>query len=220
MSIVFRDEELRKAVEKVKKESPERRFRESIDLTIVFRGLDLKRDTSKRLSDKLELPHQFDPPKKICIIGSSGFAYKAKESGADKIITPEELKELSKNKRLLKKIAKNYDHFIAQADLMPTIARILGPILGPRGKMPAPVPITAPNISDIISKMRKSVMLRMRNQPVLHVKVGSKDMESIKIVENIKAVLEYLDRKYGGLKRYLERAYVKTTMGPSVAIGE
>ncbi len=220
MSSIFKDDELVKAIEKVKVESPERRFRESIDLTIVFRGLDLKRDTSKRLSDKLELPHQFSPPKKVCVIGSAGFAYKAKEAGADRIITPDELKELSKNKRLLKKLAREYDHFIAQADLMPTIARILGPILGPRGKMPTPVPVAATNLNNIVEKMRRSVTLRMRNLPVLHVKVGSRDMETRKIVENIKAVFEYLDRKYGGLRKYFERAYLKTTMGPPVTIGE
>nr|AOZ56170.1 ribosomal protein L1 [uncultured korarchaeote] len=220
MSSIFKDDELTKAIEKVKAKSPERRFKESIDLTIVFRGLDLKRDTSKRLSDKLELPHQFSPAKKVCIIGSAGFAYKAKEAGADKIITPEELKELSKNKRLLKKLAKEYDHFIAQADLVPTIARILGPILGPRGKIPTPVPIAATNLESIVNKMRKSVTLRMRNLPVLHVKVGSRDMDTKKIAENIKTVLDYLDKKYGGLRKYFEKAYLKTTMGPPVTIGE
>ena len=55
---------------------------------------------------------------------------------------------------------------------MPLVGRILGPVLGPRGKMPIPVPPNA-DIAALIKKHRKTVVVRMRNQPIIQVSVGS-----------------------------------------------
>lgn len=58
----------------------------------------------------------------------------------------------------------------------------------------------------------------MRNNPVIHVRVGTKDMEDEKIAENIKAVLEFLLEKLEKGIQNIKSIYVKTTMGPPVPI--
>lgn len=215
---MIKSEEIKRALEEINKRDKKRRFVESIDLTIVFKGIDLKKNPSMRISDNLTLPNQFNPPKKICAIGSSGFIDMAKDAGVDGFIQIEELEKMKNNKAALKKIAGEYDHFLGQADMMPRIAKVIGAILGPRGKLPIPIPITASNIGDRVERLRRTVRLRMRNLPVLHLKVGSRDMEADKIEENIKAVMKYLDSKYDGVQKYLRRVYLKATMGKPVKI--
>ncbi len=110
-----------------------------------------------------------------------------------------------------------YDVFISEAPLMPLVGRILGPVLGPRGKMPIPV---APNadIAALIKKHRKTVVVRMRNQPIIQVSVGTQQMKDEELVDNTMAVLRVLD---GKLKRGLKNvkyAFFKTSMGEPVKI--
>ena len=100
---------------------------------------------------------------------------------------------------------------------MPSVGRIFGPVLGPRGKLPVAVP---PNddIASLITKHHKTVVVRMRNQPIIQCPVGTEDMKEEDLVDNIQAVLRVLD---GKLKRGLKNvkfAFIKTSMGTPVKI--
>ena len=48
----------------------------------------------------------------------------------------EALKKLNKNKKLVKKLAKKYDAFLASESLIKQIPRILGPGLNNAGQVP------------------------------------------------------------------------------------
>ena len=100
---------------------------------------------------------------------------------------------------------------------MPLVGKILGPALGPRGKLPVPVPPNA-DIAPLITKHRKTVVVKMRNQPIIQCAVGTADMKEEQIVDNIQAVLRLVE---GKLKRGLKNvklAFVKTSMGKPVEI--
>ena len=100
---------------------------------------------------------------------------------------------------------------------MPLVGRTLGPVLGPRGKMPIPVPPNA-DIEALMAKHRKTIVVRMRNQPIIQVSVGAENMSEDELWDNVQAVLRVLD---GKLKRGLKNvklAYVKTSMGTPVKI--
>ena len=219
VSIATLEDPLRKAVEKVLEESPQRRFKESVDLTVVLRGLDLKKDPSLKINEVVALPHvPKGKPAKVAVIGTGEFAVKARDAGADAVFDPAEILSIAKNKRELRKLANRFDFFVAQADALPKLARDIGPIFGPRNKMPIPLPATrVDDLPATIERLRRSVRLRMRDQPVVHVRVGTRDMPPEEIVENIKAILAALERKYGDLG-VLEAMYVKTTMGPPVKV--
>jgi large subunit ribosomal protein L1 len=141
------------------------------------------------------------------------FAFRAKEAGADLVMDPEELKNMSK--RELRKLANRYDHFIAQADALPKIAKIIGPVLGPRNKMPISLPVTAVDrLPTEIKRLKRSVRIRMRDQPYFSVKVGSRDMSAEEIAKNVDKIINLLKNKYGDLNM-IKKAYIKTTMGPA-----
>jgi large subunit ribosomal protein L1 len=100
---------------------------------------------------------------------------------------------------------------------MPLVGRILGPVLGPRGKMPIPVPPTA-DISSLMTKHRKTVVVRMRNQPILQCRVGSENMKEEEITDNIQAVLRAVEGKLKRGQKNIKLAYIKTSMGKPVSI--
>jgi len=90
--------------------------------------------------------------------------------------------------------AESYDFFIAEAPLMQSVGRILGPILGPRGKMPIPVPPTA-DITALIDKHRKTIVVRTRSQPMVQCRIGTENMKEEELAENTQAVLRALEVK-------------------------
>ena len=170
-----------------------------------------------KIQEIVELPHETGKPNRICVIAQGEFALKAKNANAEYVVERADLDALNGKKKELRKLAGDYDVFIAEAPLMPLVGRILGPVLGPRGKMPIPVPPNA-DIAALINKHRKTVVVRMRNQPIIQVSVGSQQMKDEDLVDNTMTVLRVLD---GKLKRGLKNvkyAFIKTSMGEPVKI--
>ena len=71
---------------------------------------------------------------------------------------------------------------------MRVVGKILGSALGPKGRMPTPVAPSA-NIAEPIRKYRKTVMVRLRGQPVLQCRIGTDEMPDKQVLENIKRKL-------------------------------
>jgi len=117
---------------------------------------------------------------------------------------------------MLKSSQRPSDFFLAQADLMPVIGRALGPFLGPRGKMPSPITLGT-DLAALISRLRNSIRLKIRNNPVVQCKIGVEDMEDEKVAENAKVVLDFLKEKIKHPAR-IKSVYVKLTMGPPVEV--
>jgi large subunit ribosomal protein L1 len=142
---------------------------------------------------------------------------KAKKANADHVVERSELEGLAGKKQEMRKIANQYDFFIAEAPLMPLIGKTLGSVLGPRGKMPVPVPPSA-DIASLIAKHRKTVTIRMRNQPTLQSRIGMENMKDEEITDNIMAVLRVLEGKLKRGMKNIKFAYIKTAMGAPVKI--
>ncbi len=205
------------AVKEAKGKAGKRNFVQSIELILNLQDIDMK-STDGRLQENIELP--FPPPRKankICIIATGELALKAKKANADLIIDKDQLESLAGKKKDLRKIANEYDFFLAEAPLMPLVGKVFGAVLGPRGKMPIPIPPTA-NIESLIDKYRKTVSVRLRNQPVIQCRVGTEDMKDEEIAENIQAVLRAVEAKLKRGIKNVKFVYLKTTMGNTVKI--
>jgi len=210
------DKTISEAIKQAKTKSGEKKFNQTVDLILDITEIDMKSPEGK-IQEVVELPHDTGKPNKICVIASGELALKAKNAHADHVIERADLEALNGKKKELRKLAGDYDVFISEAPLMPLVGRILGPVLGPRGKMPIPVPPNA-DIAALINKHRKTVLVRMRNQPIIQVSVGSQQMKDEELVDNAMAVLRVLD---GKLKRGLKNVkyvFVKTSMGEPVKI--
>ena len=204
------------AVKQAKEKSGDKKFNQTVDLILDITEIDMKSPEGK-IQEIVELPHQTGKPNKVCVVASGELAVKAKNAQADYVLDRAELDSLNGKKKELRKLAEKYDVFVSEAPLMPMVGRILGPVLGPRGKMPIPVPPNA-DIVALLNKHRKTVVVRMRNQPIIQVSVGSVQMKEEDLVDNTMTVLRVLD---GKLKRGLKNvkyAFVKTSMGEPVKI--
>ncbi len=207
---------LLEAVKEVKAKSGQKKFNQTVDLILDIKEIDMKAPEGK-IQAVLELPHATGKPNKVCIIASGELALKARNAQADNVIERADLEGLAGKKKDLRKLAESYDVFISEAPLMQLVGKTLGPVLGPRGKMPVPVPPNA-DIASVIAKNRNTVVVRMRNQPIIQVSVGSEKMSDEELVDNIQAVLRLLE---GKLKRGLKNvkfAFIKTSMGSPVKI--
>jgi large subunit ribosomal protein L1 len=204
------------AVKEAKEKSGKKKFNQTVDLILNIVEIDMKSPEGK-IQEVVELPHATGKPNKVCVIASGELALKARRANADSVIERADLEGLAGKKKELRKLAEEYDIFISEAPLMPLVGRILGPVLGPRGKMPVPVPPTA-DIASLIAKHRKTIVVRMRNQPIIQCSVGTENMNEEELFDNIQAVLRVLEGKLKRGFKNIKLAYIKTSMGTPVKI--
>ncbi|AEF96484.1 50S ribosomal protein L1 [Methanotorris igneus] len=208
-------EKILQAVKEARRLAKPRNFTQSFDLVVNLKELDLSRPEN-RLKEEVVLPHGRGKEAKIAVIAKGDLAAQAEELGLT-VIREEELEELGKDKRKARKVANAHDFFIAQADMMPLVGRYLGPILGPRGKMPKPVPANI-NLKPLVERLKKTVVVNTRDKPIFHVLVGNEKMSDEQVAENIEAILNTVAKKYEKGLYHVKSAYVKLTMGPAVKI--
>jgi large subunit ribosomal protein L1 len=206
-------EAVQKAIDESKK--LDRKFKQSVDVVINLKNIDMN-EAKNRIEDEVMLPHGRGSEAKIAIFASGDLAMKSK-SQVDLVIKPEEIEELAKDKKKFKKMADDYDFFIAEAPLMPTIGKTLGIILGPRGKMPKPVPPTI-DITTIAKNLRKTVKVRSKTTKTIHATVGREEMSTEQIADNIDAILKRLEGKLERGKMNIGSVFVKTSMGPPMRV--
>jgi len=206
------NQEIMEAVKKAKSESKPRNFTQSIDVVINIKDLDVKKPEN-RFDEEVFLPNGRGKDIKIAVIADGELAVLAKNAGANLVITKENLEDFGKDRKAAKKMANEYTFFIAQADMMPQVGRFLGPVLGPRKKMPKPVPANI-KPDPIMERLSNTVKVRIKDQPVIQVIVGSQDMDDEQIADNVEAVLGILDRKLEKGRNQIKSMYIKTTMGP------
>ncbi len=202
---------VKEAIEKSKK----RNFLESVDLAINLKDVDLS-IPKNRINEEVILPHGRGKEVKIAVFASGETALKAKDC-ADLVIPPEEIDKLAEDKRRARKLANEYDFFLAEAPFMGKIGKNLGIILGPRGKMPKPLP-PGSDPCPMVNRLKHTVRMRSRDKRTFHVPVGTKEMDVEKIADNIEEVLKRLETKLERGKQNIDSVYVKTTMGPAVKI--
>ena len=206
------------AVKKAVEASPKRKFSQTVDLVINLKELDLKK-TDHQVDLFHALPHQAKP-KKICgLVGGELFEQAGKV--LDKVILNDNFSQFQ-DKKKAKKLASEYDYFIAQANIMPQVATSFGRVFGPRAKMPNPkagcvVPPNA-NLKPLYDRLRKTLRLRAVTEKIIHAAIGTEGMEHEQVAENALSVYNVLIHALPKEELNIRSAYVKLTMGPAVLL--
>lgn len=201
-------------IKKAKEQSKKRKFTQSWDLSISLKNIDLKKPENK-LNLEFSLPKgKGKETKTVFVVDSLLSEAKGK---ADLVITKKDLDKIAKKKKLIKNYAKEYDWWFAEAPLMPQIGKTLGTVLGPRGMMPKPIPPKG-SIDPFINMSKRTVMIKTRNSPVIHLSVGSEKMKEEDVAENVTAVMNFINEKLPKGRNNVRNAHVKLTMGKSVKL--
>ena len=204
------------AVKKAKEQSKPRNFTQSIDMIINIKDLDVNKPEN-RFEEEVALPHGRGKGVKVGVIADGDLTTQAKDAGVRLVIQKSELEDYGKDRKQAKKMANNIDFFIAQADMMPLVGRFLGPVLGPRKKMPRPVPANI-KLAPMLEKLENTIKVGVKQQPSIQVLVGTQDMADEQIAENMEAVLAILDRHLEKGRKQIKSMYIKTTMGSVVRV--
>ena len=210
--------EVVKALGEVRAKKEDKNFKQSIDIIVNLKDLDLRNPTN-RVNLNVLLPHGTGKERRVCIFATGDLALRASRAGVDLVIGNDRLRELATNRKEAKKLLNRYDIFLAEASLMPLVGRVAGPILGPKGKMPIPLP---PNIDieNVIERQKRVVLLRSRDKPLVQRIVGVEDMDDEKIAENIETLLSNLIESLRKGINNIRSIYLKTTMGNPIKVSE
>jgi len=213
--------QIQEALKQVKETSGKKKFNQSIDLIIVLRDLDLKK-TDNHVDTYVQLHYPKGKTIKVCgIVG--GELLEQSRKFLDMTISVEEFEKYQKDKKSCKKLASEYEYFVAQATIMPKIAQAFGRVFGPRGKMPSPqagcvVPPNA-NLQQLASRLRHLVRLTVKTVPMVQIMVGKEDSNEDEVVDNIMTIYNHLTHALPKEESNVRRVILKTTMGKPVIVG-
>ena len=204
--------QLAEVVTKAKEETKKMKFKQSLELIINFKDIDVKKGFA--INEVVQLP-KTNSPATVCVIATGEMSQKAKAAKADSVIGNEELAKFEANKRESRKFINKYDFFLADTKIMPTVGKALGQLLGPRGKMPTPVPFDAP-IDAFLARFRTSIKVRTRASLSISCKIGDESMEDSDLATNAFAVLNTIEKKLPNGEKNIKKVMIKTTMGKPV----
>jgi len=198
-------------VKEAKEKAKRRNFKQALELILTFNDLGLKKE-SLNINEVVKLPNSLSKSSKICVIADGDLNIRAQKAKADLVLNSIDLERLATRKREARKISKEYDFFLAEATLMPKIGKILGPFLGPKGKMPSPLTPSSP-LESIIQNLKSSIRVRTRGQYSIACKIGEEDLEDNKVAENALAVISAIEKKLPYGKKNIRKLIIKETMG-------
>ena len=206
------EEKISAAIKSAIEGAPDRKFVESVDFAFTIKDVDLK-NPNNRIQEEIRLPSGRGRSIKVAMLAGSDAAQKAKAGGIH-VIDPAEIEELGKNKMQAKKLANSFDFFLSEVPHMGLIGRYLGVVLGPRGKMPRPVPPVV-DPAAIANSLQSTVIVKSRDKITFQTPIGTVSQSHEELLKN---AMEVYNRVTSKLERgigNIRSLYVKTTMGPS-----
>ena len=189
------------------------RFDEALELAVQL-GIDAKQ-SDQQVRGNISLPHGIGKTSTVAVFAEGEKAQQAQEAGADYVGGDD----------LAAKVEGGWTDFdvgLATPDIMRLVGR-LGRHLGPRGLMPSPKSGTV--TEDIAEAVREfkagKVEFRNDNGGNVHVPVGRLSFREEQILENVRAMLDYLLRlKPPPAKgKYFKKIVLCSSMSPGVRVG-
>ena len=207
--------QLVEVIKQAKESDKTRKFQQSIEMILVFKDIDVKKGFA--INETIQLPKKMSKSASVCIIAAGDLGIKAKNAKADRVMNEAELVQLGKNKRESRKVINKYDFFLADTKLMPTVGKVLGQLLGPRGKMPTPIPFNAP-VEALLERFRTSVGVKVKGSLSLSCKIGEESMEDADLAANASAIAATIEKKLPNGDKNIRKIMIKTTMGKAIRL--
>ena len=212
-TLMFNNDQLKEMVKKAREATPKRNFAQSAELTLVLKDIDVKKGFN--VNEIVVLPNPTKEGASLCMLATGDMGLRAKRAGVDQVMEPDTLDRIGTNKREARKIVRSYDFFLADATLMSSVGRSLGQFLGPKGKMPTPVPYGAP-IENIASRLRSSTRIRSKNQLNMSTKIGDESMTDEQLAANASAVIASVEKRLPQGDKNFRNAIIKFSMGKAL----
>jgi len=188
------------------------KFDEGVDLAIRL-GVDPKKP-DQMVRGTVVLPHGTGKKVRVLVFAKGQKEKEAQDAGADFVGSDEFIERISKG-------WVDFDKAIATPDMMGSVSK-LGKILGPRGLMPNPkVGTVTFDLERAIKEIKAGkVEYRVEKAGIIHVPVGKVSFGYDRLLENIKTVLDVIQRAKPPTSKgiYFKSIGLSTTMGPGIKI--
>jgi len=209
------EEKISEAIKAAIESAPERKFVESVDISFTIKDVDLKNPTN-RIKEEIRLPSGRGRELKVAMFAAGEAATKAKAGGLT-VFSPQEIEDFGGKKGRAKKMANQFDFFLSEVPHMGLIGRHLGTVLGPRGKMPRPVPPTL-DPAVLANGLRGTVVIKSGDKMTFQTSFGTVSQSHEELLANAMEVFNRgttkLERGIGNIRSM----FIKTTMGPAQRI--
>ena len=209
------EEKITQAIKGALENARERKFVESVDITFTIKDVDLK-NPNNRIKEEIRLPSGRGKELKIAMFAAGEAATKAKGAGIH-VFTPQEIEDFGGQKGKAKKMANSFDFFLSEVPHMGLIGRYLGVVLGPRGKMPRPVPPTL-DPAAIAAGLKSTVVVKSGDRMTFHAAIGTAKQSQEELVANAMAIFNRVTSKLERGIGNIRSLYIKTSMGPAQRI--
>jgi large subunit ribosomal protein L10Ae len=187
-----------------------RNFVETIEMQVTLKNYDPQRE--KRFSGTFKLPTLPRPNLRCCVLGNAAHCEQADRIGVQHM-SVEDLKKLNKNKKLVKKLAKRYDFFLASDNMIKQIPRLLGPGLTKAGKFPTLLS-SSDDMQEKIDEVKSTIKFQMKKVMCMNVAVGNVSMTKKENIVNVQLAANFLASLLKKQWQNIGVIYIKSTMGP------
>ena len=209
------EEKISEAIKNAVEGAPERKFVESLDIAFTIKDVDLK-NPNNRIQEEIRLPSGRGRELKIAMFAAGEAATKAKAAGIA-VFTPQDIEDFGGKKGRAKKVANQFDFFLSEVPHMGLIGRYLGTVLGPRGKMPRPVPPTL-DPAMLAAGLASTVVVKSGDKMTFHASFGTVKQSHDELLANAMEVFTRVTTKLERGVGNIRSLYIKTSMGPSQRI--
>ena len=196
----------------------QRKFKETIDLQIGLKDLDLNKD--KRFSGVVKLPHVVRPRLKVCVIADAVHSEQCKKLGIDFITTDSLSKKIEpgdKKGKQLKKWCRHYKLLFVSESIVSQLPKLGGQFYSRWGKFPFVIK-TNEQVKTKINEQLSSVKFQLKKVLCLAVAVGNVDMTEDQIKQNLDLTINFLVSLLKKGWNNIKSLYIKTTMGKPVPL--
>ena len=209
------EEKISEAIKAAVESAPKRKFVESVDISFTIKDVDLKNPTN-RIKEEIRLPSGRGRELKIAMFAAGEAATKAKSAGIT-VFSPQEIEDFGSKKGRAKKVANQFDFFLSEVPHMGLIGRYLGVVLGPRGKMPRPVPPTL-DPGMLANGLRSTVVIKSGDKMTFHASFGTVEQSHEELMANAMEVFNRVTNKLERGVGNIRSLFIKTSMGPAQRI--
>jgi len=210
---------LSEALTKLKESAKKRNFKQTYEIIYTLKDLDFKKPEGQ-IDFFATLHNEKGRKIKTCALVGPELEAEAKKA-CDKTITQSEFPKYQ-NKADIKKLASEYDFFIAQANIMAQVASTFGKVFGPKGKMPNPkagcvVPPKA-NLTSLVKKLQKTVRVNIKTSRMIQCPVGVEGMSDDEIIDNIITLHDQIIHHLPNEENNIKNIFLKLTMSKPVKV--
>ncbi|MFH0955561.1 MAG: hypothetical protein V1777_05640 [Candidatus Micrarchaeota archaeon] len=213
------EQQLQQAIKKCRADSKQRKFRQSVELYVNFKGIDFAK-AENRIDVNVTMPFATGKTETKVLVFAKDKEFITQLSGkVAKIITESEIAGI--DKKTAATLATEYDLILAEGPVMLTVGKYLGPVLAPKGKMPQPIMATVAAVENALKKVKGAIRITNKKgkfNPMVHALIGHEKMTDDEIAKNAHSVYTALLNALPGKQQNIKSLVVKLTMGKPVKV--